>query len=660
MIPYVSCMLVGVGMLAHFVVTLLRFARRRTEEAARRAKATTEPTSKGHPSLLTLAAWRKPAVYAPALAAVLCAGYLASKARAPKDPPRAFALQSFGALPVAEGGRVKPIDTLARNTLQYLSARQEVIPSGDGPRVSATEWLLDTVSGRKGWRDHRVFRIENLEVIELLGLDRRVGSYRYSYDEILAQSGKLDEQVDLVRQRKKQDRKLSLVQTKIDELASKRARFELLIGAFGSPRLSGNPDKIQEEVFAARRQADALSRFGAVRAVPPGAGGESWSTLFEAELTDLFRRATDQETNPATAAWSAVVDAYGRGAMDDFNAAVARAEEAAKGYEQTLLGAPVEGMAPAERLSLAKVGFEHFYSAFSPFYYCAATYLIAFVLTAAGWLGWARPLGRCATAVIVVTLLVHTFALVARIYISGRPPVTNLYSSAVFIGWGAALFGLALEAIYKIGVGNAVASVIGFATLVVAHFLSLDGDTFTVLQAVLDTQFWLATHVVCITLGYSTTFLAGFLGVARLIGKDLLGRLDASAEKQITRMTYGVLCFALFFSFIGTVLGGLWADDSWGRFWGWDPKENGALIIVLWNALVLHARWGKLVGPTGLAALAVGGNIVTTWSWFGVNELGVGLHSYGFTDGVSFWLLVFGLSQLAVMGLALLPRREAQ
>ena len=113
--------------------------------------------------------------------------------------------------------------------------------------------------------------------------------------------------------------------------------------------------------------------------------------------------------------------------------------------------------------------------------------------------------------------------------------------------------------------------------------------------------------------------------------------------RTIARMTYGTLCFAIFFSFVGTVLGGLWADDSWGRFWGWDPKENGALMIVAWNALVLHARWGGLVGDRGLAMLAVWGNAVTAWSFFGVNELGKGLHSYGFTEGVapawafSFW-----------------------
>ena len=107
------------------------------------------------------------------------------------------------------------------------------------------------------------------------------------------------------------------------------------------------------------------------------------------------------------------------------------------------------------------------------------------------------------------------------------------------------------------------------------------------------------------------------------------------------RMIYGIVCFAIFFSFIGTVLGGLWADDSWGRFWGWDPKENGALMIVLWNALLLHARWDKQVGQRGFAALAVLGNVVTAWSWFGTNQLGIGLHAYGFTSGALYSLIGF-------------------
>jgi ABC-type transport system involved in cytochrome c biogenesis permease subunit len=116
-----------------------------------------------------------------------------------------------------------------------------------------------------------------------------------------------------------------------------------------------------------------------------------------------------------------------------------------------------------------------------------------------------------------------------------------------------------------------------------------------------------------------------------------------------------VICFATLFSFVGTILGGIWADQSWGRFWGWDPKENGALLIVIWNSILLHARWAGLVKTRGLAVLAVFGNVVTAWSWFGVNMLGVGLHSYGFMDAAFWWLVAFGVSQLAAILVAALP-----
>jgi len=187
-----------------------------------------------------------------------------------------------------------------------------------------------------------------------------------------------------------------------------------------------------------------------------------------------------------------------------------------------------------------------------------------------------------------------------------------------------------------------------------------------VLQAVLDTQFWLSTHVVTVTLGYGATFLAGLLGTCAIVHRiwverirpGLAGATAANVQDRLYRMSYGVVCFALFFSFIGTVLGGLWADDSWGRFWGWDPKENGALMIVLWNAAVLHARWDRWIGQRGFALFTLGGNIVTAWSWFGTNQLGIGLHSYGFTSGVLMLLGGYVLSQLVLIAFGWLLIRD--
>jgi ABC-type transport system involved in cytochrome c biogenesis permease subunit len=240
-------------------------------------------------------------------------------------------------------------------------------------------------------------------------------------------------------------------------------------------------------------------------------------------------------------------------------------------------------------------------------------------------------------------------------WLEGRPPVTNLYSSALFIGWGAATLCLILEAIFKNAIGSVAAGAIGFCTLLIAHHLALGGDTLEMMRAVLDSNFWLGTHVVVVTLGYASTFLAGFLAIIYIFRGLFTRSLDKETGDILARMVYGIVCFATLFSLVGTVLGGIWADQSWGRFWGWDPKENGALIIVLWNAIILHCRWGGLVKQRGLMSLAVFGNVVTSWSWFGVNMLGIGLHSYGFMDAAFWWLVAFVLSQLAIIAAAQIP-----
>jgi ABC-type transport system involved in cytochrome c biogenesis permease subunit len=157
--------------------------------------------------------------------------------------------------------------------------------------------------------------------------------------------------------------------------------------------------------------------------------------------------------------------------------------------------------------------------------------------------------------------------------------------------------------------------------------------------------------IVYILLGVFTPMLSKNIAP----GQASAGKADINIGKVLVRMTYAIVCFATLFSFVGTVLGGIWADQSWGRVWGWVPKQKRALLIVLWNAIILHARWGGLVRDRGLMNLAIFGNIITSFSWFGVNMLGIGLHSYGFMDAAFKWLMLFIGSQVALIILGSLP-----
>jgi ABC-type transport system involved in cytochrome c biogenesis permease subunit len=470
--------------------------------------------------------------------------------------------------------------------------------------------------------------------------------------------------LSLIKGRKTKD--LNEFQRKLKHLQNQSHAYMALVTAFQTfdppdlDEVKKDPKAIESLVNQLILTANAAGPLGQMPRAVPDADAEGGWLPYVSETAKLFvDRMRNRPENTAFAALERIFAAYEQDKPDEFNQEVAA-------YQAELNAHPPRDYAARQTFDLAlfsltlpgKPQLESFFNHWAPFYYCIWLYLFAFVLTVLGFLFWNRPLERAALWLVVATFVVHTLALVIRIDISGRPPVTNLYSSAVFIGWGCVLLGIVLELIYRLGIGNLVSSVVGAATLFVAHRLATDGDTLVVLQAVLDTQFWLGTHVVCITLGYATTLLAGALGCAYILGGIFGKNFISTNGKELIRMMYGVLCFAIFFSFVGTVLGGLWADDSWGRFWGWDPKENGALIIVLWNALVLHARWGGMVKDRGLAMLTTAGNIAVCWSWFGVNELGVGLHSYGFTEGVLMKLGLFVLSQLAIIGLGFILLRR--
>ncbi len=584
----------------------------------------------------------------PLIVILIAAAYLVSLVPQPSDAKGQMKLQEFGRLPVVYQGRVKPLDTLARNSLLVISNRQYFTDDA-GKRHPAIEWLADVMSGSPRATQYKVFRIDNTQVLELLGLTPREG-FRYAIDEFQAKLGEVDKAANKAHSVKSGDR--DVFENQIVQFADRMQVFMALQESTSMP-----PMQSREAVMAVVQRFKQLESSGLAlpHLVPPTAKGEQWQPLLGAVLKSVV----DPDTSPALRPLATMMVARGTDDVKMFNEALVE-------YQKIL------AQNPPPKTDVDLLAFETVFNHLEPFYNIAVLYVLVLVLAVFAWLGWNVPLNRAAFWLMLLAFALHTLALIARIYISGRPPVTNLYSSAVFIGWGAVLFGLALEYFYRLGLGNLLGAVVGFVTLLIAHHLAMERDTFEVMQAVLDTNFWLATHVVCVTFGYASTFVAGFLGIAYiLIGiftpalSTEVGRAESAAAVPkgkslpmgalLYRMIYGTICFAMFFSFVGTVLGGLWADDSWGRFWGWDTKENGALIIVLWNALMLHARWGGMVKQRGLAVLAVFGNVVTSWSWFGVNMLGVGFHSYGFMNSAPFWLGGFILTQLAIIALGLFP-----
>ncbi|HYG70394.1 MAG TPA: cytochrome c biogenesis protein CcsA, partial [Anaeromyxobacteraceae bacterium] len=391
---------------------------------------------------------------------------------------------------------------------------------------------------------------------------------------------------------------------------------------------------------SAPRRHQALTELAYFRALVPPAGApeDAWRSVGQA----LAANVTVAKVDPGLDAWARLGIGWASSDAGLFNQAVTELHDYA-------LAARPEAMSHSDH--------EWTFNKAQPFYTGMVVYVLALLTVFVSWLWKPQVLRPAAFGLLVAGTLIHTAGLVSRVILQGRPPVTNLYSSAIFVGWGAVVLGVILEKMYKRGFGTAVAAACGFSSLIVAHHLTGSGDTMEMMRAVLDSNFWLATHVITITIGYSGTFLAGAIAIGYTLRKHVVARPDPATSKSLSAMVYGIVCFSLFFSFLGTVLGGIWADQSWGRFWGWDPKENGALLIVLWNAIILHARWGGYARERGIMAMAIFGNVITSLSWFGVNMLGVGLHSYGFMDSAFVALSGFIASQLGLMALCLAPAR---
>jgi ABC-type transport system involved in cytochrome c biogenesis permease subunit len=237
-------------------------------------------------------------------------------------------------------------------------------------------------------------------------------------------------------------------------------------------------------------------------------------------------------------------------------------------------------------------------------------------------------------------LSLHAVGLLMRMMILERAPVSTLYESVIFVGFICVLLSMIYEILARNTLGILGASVAGSLLHFIGFSYAADGDSMGMLVAVLNSNFWLSTHVVTITIGYGCSFVSGVMAHFYLLQRFFRpGKKEVASRLFKTLLT---LCtISLFFTTLGTILGGIWADQSWGRFWGWDPKENGAMLIVLWLLMLLHGRFSGHLRETGFAGGLALTNIVVALAWFGVNLLNVGLHSYGFTESIAMKLMAF-------------------
>ena len=570
-------------------------------------------------------------------------------------------------LPVQNGGRIKPLSTYAGFTMLSLhGARSMKVLGADGKeiRIKPTAWMLDALFRPQLAIYQPTFRIDNSSALEAIGVKPRGKRDRYSYSDIEPGREKLGE---LAQSYQSIDsKKRDPLQNQVVDLAANLQTYESLLGYFSFARSgvvlhgsgqNGGPDK-RADVSALMATAPQLRE----QIEQSQAGGKT----MEPRLRNLLQQVLDSANfakfglfilppaDPKNPTWqsagNAIMDVMS-GSAKDPEAAIAdirTLESAARAIGTDEKTFRAELTSARDRIvERAKARGEYERIGLEAAYYQKNWFLYALIFFLAGTLAslgmWAFGGHAAGTAFSWVSLaatlagLVYCIiAIVKRCIIMQRPPVGNLYDTIIFIATTVVLFSLLVEWLTRRRFALGVAPILGTALIVLARRYELGDakDHMDPLVAVLDSNFWLTIHVITITLGYSAGLLSAFLSTGYVLLRGLrLDGGDKELRRSLTRAVYGMLCFTLFLALVGTVLGGIWANYSWGRFWGWDPKENGALLIVLWTLAILHARLGGYLREWGLHFASLFTAIIVTFSWWHVNFLGVGLHNYGFTAG---------------------------
>lgn len=600
-------------------------------------------------------------------------------------------LETFASIPVQESGRIKPLENVASYRLLRFRAQRSLWLTDNGERggkplvdpatqkpiekepgkplrLSAMEWLLMSWFRPDIARTAPLFKVDNSSAISELGLQAKAKRDQYTFAEVEPARQLLMEKMSEYREIP--SRKQTPEQRMIVQLASNFLDYEMITGHFDfirSPvgdKADTLPPGIEKPVRLSKSLnalANAVRTSGGppmqipwfrdfgkaalgammsgnpeqqLRIFPPGPQvNEVWhgpgETIFNAINGE-------KEVDAEQLAWLAEYEDLYLALPDPVKFKSAASALLAK------IQAAAKARGEAQFIALERQSMKADY-----FFYSQWIFLLGFVVVALTWIAPGSRLEKMTRfAAWFLLAAATTYAVVGvtvRCIIMQRPPITTLYETILFIGASVALFGLITEWITKRGLGLLVAAVGGTACMFLAiQFEASEAtDTLQQLQAVLITNFWLSTHVPLINLGYAACMVSALISMIYFVQR-LIGRIGAKSDEGrfLTRVSYGFIAAGLFLSLVGTVLGGIWANYSWGRFWGWDPKENGALMIVLMCLVILHARLGGYIREVGLHCCNLILGCIVIFSWFGVNQLGVGLHAYGFTDGT--WPKIYG------------------
>ncbi len=592
-------------------------------------------------------------------------------------------------LPVQNGGRIKPLSTYAGFTMLGLhGARSMKVENekGESFKIKPTAWMLDALFRPQLAIQLPTFRIDNSSVLEAIGVESRGKRDRYSYSDIEKGRQKLIELAQSYEKVPKTDRDPMQAQT--IALAYNLREFESLVGYFGFARFGvelrgtgkdGKPDQradvsavmqtapqIRQQIQVAQSQGNEMdphlqdlmqqvfdgasfAKFGLFILPPADPKDETWKTAGNA-IAETLNDAKSDSTQ-------GVADIK---ALETTARALGENETA---FRQQLTALRDDLVARAEaRGEYKRVVLEAGYYRADWFLNAIALFILgtlcALVMWSVGQGTTGRVFSWLTLGFTIAGLALCIIAIVQRCIIMQRPPVGNLYDTIIFIATTGGIFALVIELITRrrFALGIAPMLALGFVILARRFELGDPKDNMDPLVAVLNSNYWLTIHVITITLGYAAGLLSALLSVFYLLIRGL-GLLDDDRDVRrfFTRAVYGTICLTLFLALVGTVLGGIWANDSWGRFWGWDPKENGALLIVLWTLAILHARLGGYIREWGLHFAAVFTGAVVAFSWWHVNFLGVGLHNYGFTAGKNSVLIFYGII-LLILGFGFIAK----